>query len=409
MHCFIYFYFVGYSVDYVSDAGVKVSFVFCIIAAWLYLYYFLMGFDSTGPFVLTIYRIVSRDVPFFVTFYLIVLVAFGCAMSLLTNTGDMTVGYGFKHLILTIYDLIQVTVMMQQLGSYGAEIDVNFVPSNLVWVYNIIFTAFYIVVVLMFLNLLIAMINSTYGKLIEYDDALLLIEKYNIMSAMQNSLWLNEKRMRELPQSYAVRVDDYVTAQVMANGINNYDYDDNNSSLSQLQFLHSNKQSKVNHNSVGLNPSEVYRNSSYYNDTNTQNNIISDNDNNFNNRNNNNNNNNNKSNRYNNNTNHNNKLSNTTTTNTNTNTNNNTNTNTNTNNNTHTNTNNNTHTNTNANDGKNIYTRDSINDHFDDSKDTNFRQVVDIFLDDNLPTHYAFEMLDEDKTWWDSTITGKKY
>ena len=36
-------------------------------------------------------------------------------------------------------------------------------------------------VVLMFGNLLIAMINSTYGILVEYNDELLLIEKYNIM------------------------------------------------------------------------------------------------------------------------------------------------------------------------------------------------------------------------------------
>ena len=42
-----------------------------------------------------------------------------------------------------------------------------------------------------------------------------------------------------------------------------------------------------------------------------------------------------------------------------------------------------------------------------DSNDSNLRQMSDVYPDEDLPTHYAFEMLDEDKTWWDSTMTGK--
>ena len=103
-------------IDVVTDLGVKLSFTICISFIWLYLFYFFMGFDRTGPFVLTIYRIVSRDIPFFITFYFIVVIAFGCALSLLTSSGNSSMSYGFTHVILTIFDLIQITVNMQQKG-----------------------------------------------------------------------------------------------------------------------------------------------------------------------------------------------------------------------------------------------------------------------------------------------------
>ena len=103
-------------IDVVTDLGVKLSFTICIGFIWLYLFYFFMGFDRTGPFVLTIYRIVSRDIPFFITFYFIVVIAFGCALSLLTSSGNSSMSYGFTHVILTIFDLIQITVNMQQKG-----------------------------------------------------------------------------------------------------------------------------------------------------------------------------------------------------------------------------------------------------------------------------------------------------
>jgi hypothetical protein len=194
----------GKEVDVVDDPSVKVPFTLCITSAWLYMYYFLMCFDQTGPFVLTVYNIVSRDIPHFVTFYIVVVIAFACAISLLTNTGESQTFYGFDHLFRTFFNLIQITMNMQQIGNYEPEVQVELVPNDLVWVFNFFFTAYYIIVVLMFLNLLIAMINDTYAKLIVYDDALLLMEKYNIMCSMESTLWMIDRR--SLPQSYSVVV-----------------------------------------------------------------------------------------------------------------------------------------------------------------------------------------------------------
>ena len=59
-----------------------------------------------------------------------------------------------------------------------------------VYIYDINLQIFYIMVVLMFGNLLIAMINSTYGILVEYNDELLLIEKYNIMVRVRMCIYM---------------------------------------------------------------------------------------------------------------------------------------------------------------------------------------------------------------------------
>lgn len=190
--------------DTYGDIGTKISLTVCILVAWMYLFYFFMGFESTGPFVLTIYRIVSSDIPYFVMFYFLVIVAFGCSLSLLTNNGDPTIGYNVGHVLYTMYDLIQVTVSLQQNGNFHDELNSTFVPEQLVTIFSFLLTIFYFIVVLMFLNLLIAMINNTYSLYKEFDDATFLIEKYNIMSVIQKKQALIKGNARHIPNSYCL-------------------------------------------------------------------------------------------------------------------------------------------------------------------------------------------------------------
>ena len=137
--------------------GVRFTATICIIAIYSYTYYFLMGFDSTGPFVLTIYRIISKNIPFFLQFYVIILVGFACALSMLSNNGDPTISYGFFHFILVIWSLVQKTV---NLSPTYSEPDPSFVPNDIYFLFDITNTLFYTVVVLLMLNLLIAIING---------------------------------------------------------------------------------------------------------------------------------------------------------------------------------------------------------------------------------------------------------
>ena len=64
---------------------------------------------------LTISRIISSDVPYFLRFYAIILIAFACGISVSTNNGNYNIGYGVLSLLLTIYCLIQNTVNMRNL------------------------------------------------------------------------------------------------------------------------------------------------------------------------------------------------------------------------------------------------------------------------------------------------------
>ena len=60
----------------------------------------ITGFDTTGPFILTLSRIVSIDLPKFFSFYIIIELAYGCAVSLTTNNGEYNFGSGLRLLLL---------------------------------------------------------------------------------------------------------------------------------------------------------------------------------------------------------------------------------------------------------------------------------------------------------------------
>ena len=140
---------------------------------------------------MTISKIISGDIPFFLTFYLVVLLGYAGALCAITMGYDTSNDYGFYLFFAGVYDLIQITV------NQGLPAASNFQPSNvppaLLPLYDIVFTTYYLIVVLIFINILIAMINNTYSVYQEYNDALLLLEKYNIMSGMDVSFfWLSK-------------------------------------------------------------------------------------------------------------------------------------------------------------------------------------------------------------------------
>lgn len=197
-----------------DDQGIKVSMVVCVIASYLHLYYFFMGFDSTGPFVLTMFRIVSKDVPYFMNFYMLVVAAFACALSLLASDRNNHPGYGFFQLLKASWTLIQTTVGTT--FTHDNISDVQLYPQHLQWLADILLTFYSISVIIVMLNLLIAMISDTYADLTTYNDAFLLIAKYDIMSAMEWAMWKPE--LQRLRDQYAQR-DETAVASELQQGV----------------------------------------------------------------------------------------------------------------------------------------------------------------------------------------------
>jgi hypothetical protein len=58
-----------------------------------------MAFEKPGSFILTIYHIVGKDLPFFGFFYIVILIGFGSVISLFSNDGSDDISYGFNILV----------------------------------------------------------------------------------------------------------------------------------------------------------------------------------------------------------------------------------------------------------------------------------------------------------------------
>eukprot|EP01035_Chromulina_nebulosa_P014042 gene14042-18591_t len=163
------------------------------MTAWMHLYYYLMGFERTGLFVITLARIITRDVPYFLRFYAISLFAFASAISLLGNTGNYHTRFSFMRYLKTVWTLIHETV---NLGSPDDQANLLLVPEDLRWLSDMMNAIFYYVVAYIMVNLLIAIINSTYSFYTSYNDkikgyyneAILLIEKANVMNYYEHQL-----------------------------------------------------------------------------------------------------------------------------------------------------------------------------------------------------------------------------
>ena len=181
----------GHSDDFVVsnnyEQAIYYSLIICVLSSWINLYYYLMAFDSTGPFVLTLYKIISEDVPYFMRFYFIILSALACAIALMTADGAHDIRTNFVHLIQVWWSLIKITVNVSDLSQNGPSDDfqIQYIPLGMTWFYDLIRTSFGIVVNILMLNLLIAIMSNTYGKYNSSSAEILLMEKYNIICSME--------------------------------------------------------------------------------------------------------------------------------------------------------------------------------------------------------------------------------
>jgi len=125
----------------------------------------------------------TRDVPYFLQFFMCVIFAFACAVSMISNRGSevYTIEYGFVRFVLTVWTFVKITVGSEYTGDL---VDVENVSNEMIWLYDLLMTLYGIIATLLMLNLLIAIIGTSYEEYGTDADSLLLLERYNIMCAM---------------------------------------------------------------------------------------------------------------------------------------------------------------------------------------------------------------------------------
>ena len=104
----------------------------------------VQGTDG-APFVLINARILTHDMVYWFQFYVVVLFAFACPLSMLTNDGTTDPGYGIFQLLKATFSLLQQTFN----ASPNDEIDVvqySLVAGYNNWIFDIFLTSFFVII-----------------------------------------------------------------------------------------------------------------------------------------------------------------------------------------------------------------------------------------------------------------------
>lgn len=182
----------------------KIAMTASSITAWVHIYYYLIGFEKTGPFLLVLSRIVIRDIPYFLQFFIFILLGLACTMSMVANNGSEIAVDGIWRFCEFIFGLVQKTVNLLPPGTYPAGlISQHYVDPGLVWMQDILITFFYGIVVFVLLNMLIAIMTQTYLTYASFNEAYFLIEKYHIMKYFE--MHMSEKELLHQKHAYCTK------------------------------------------------------------------------------------------------------------------------------------------------------------------------------------------------------------
>lgn len=168
-----------------TEQTVRALLSITVLTSWIYLYFFLLGFEITGVFVVIVADILSSDMPKFMALFVVVLFGFGSSFALLHGT-EIGVGLtgGVHNLIDYIWTLLVYTITGGNEGEryfpYGHGRAPRWFYVGLVMLYNLC-------IVFLMLNLLVAMMSKTYEELSQTSNLIVLREKYNIMCSFERS------------------------------------------------------------------------------------------------------------------------------------------------------------------------------------------------------------------------------
>ncbi|GMF39697.1 unnamed protein product [Phytophthora fragariaefolia] len=156
----------------VGDALGAVALIF----AWFYVFFFLLGFRTTGPFVIMILRMIANDIVRFFLVYNAVLIGFSQAIYVVH---DGRVGPRALFLRMRTLLVMGFTGEVNYDDNYGSGGRMNAFTQVLVLCYVIL-------VMIILVNLLIAMMGNTYSEVLEESEQRWFAERANIMASIDN-------------------------------------------------------------------------------------------------------------------------------------------------------------------------------------------------------------------------------
>eukprot|EP00668_Euglena_longa_P004945 GGOE01005809.1.p1 GENE.GGOE01005809.1~~GGOE01005809.1.p1 ORF type:complete len:749 (+),score=290.08 GGOE01005809.1:42-2288(+) len=169
--------------------------IFASLAAlvgWCYMFFFLLGFRSTGPFIIMIKEMIQFDMRRFGLVYAAVLLAFNSALYLVRYANS-------EPDVLTFFITMKEILLLAIVGDFDFD---GWNDGTNAWLLNLLVIAYIIFVNILLLNLLIAMMGNTYSAINETAELRWSIERANIMSAFEGELSL--EKMQECRKKYAV-------------------------------------------------------------------------------------------------------------------------------------------------------------------------------------------------------------
>eukprot|EP00667_Euglena_gracilis_P002485 EG_transcript_2485 len=164
----------------------------CVVG-WAYMFIFLVGFRSTGPFIIMIYETLRVDVRKFLLVYVTVLLGFTMAIHTAVYDDDPSPSNFFW----TLRNLFII-------GSIGEFVmdDMNsltFCPN--VPLFNGLLLLYIFFAAVLLLNLLVAILSYTYSKVLDGVEKRWQVERANMMAAFEMDFSL--ARMHHLRRQYS--------------------------------------------------------------------------------------------------------------------------------------------------------------------------------------------------------------
>ncbi|EQC27807.1 hypothetical protein SDRG_14391 [Saprolegnia diclina VS20] len=176
--------------NFVTEDGFVASAILC---SYLYMFFFLYGFRTTGPFVVMLRRMLLTDVVRFVLVFASILMGFASALYVVVDAR------GGANIFLNRIKSLLLAAFAATFSFDEYRLSRMPIPAQLfIFVYMVL-------VVIVLINLLIAMMGYSYDSIIDFAEQRWYAERANIMGSMANGQSVTERSADRL--KYAVSLD----------------------------------------------------------------------------------------------------------------------------------------------------------------------------------------------------------